>query len=153
MAGDSQDSADVEQPQDAARKSLEPQTNWVNRTFRRIFKREVPQTNRSHIPPSSSRNSHEESDLSGQSTQWRQPPSTDEATETTETQLDQASQSPKHDSSTTVHHETHVKPAVVEEHIRPHHHVEYQVQRTRSIHIHEHRTIIQPIIQKESSHT
>lgn len=48
----------------------------------------------------------------------------------------------------TVDQVAHVEPAIVEEQIRPHVHTEFQVQRTRSIHIHEHRTIIQPIIEK-----
>ncbi|UNI22940.1 hypothetical protein JDV02_008783 [Purpureocillium takamizusanense] len=40
---------------------------------------------------------------------------------------------------------THVRPAVVEEHIRPHVHTIYEPTRTRSIHIHEHKYLIQPI--------
>jgi hypothetical protein len=53
-----------------------------------------------------------------------------------------------HSSSvpTTVDHYTHVRPAVVEEHIRPHIHTVHHIERTRSIHFHEHRYLIQPIV-------
>ncbi|KAM0277759.1 hypothetical protein ACHAQH_005552 [Verticillium albo-atrum] len=39
-----------------------------------------------------------------------------------------------------------VRPAVTHEEIRPHIHTIYEQRRTRSIHYHEHRTLIQPII-------
>lgn len=44
---------------------------------------------------------------------------------------------------------THIRPAVVEEHIRPHVHTIYEPRHTRSLHFHEHRTWIQPIIDPE----
>lgn len=45
------------------------------------------------------------------------------------------------DFDRTVHHQE----PVVHEHIRPHVHTIYEPKRTRSIHYHEHRTLIQPI--------
>lgn len=50
------------------------------------------------------------------------------------------------------HHEVyidrsvHPRPAAVQEEIKPHIHTVYEPRRTRSIHLHEHRTLIQPIV-------
>ncbi|TPX15862.1 uncharacterized protein E0L32_000196 [Thyridium curvatum] len=41
------------------------------------------------------------------------------------------------------------RPAVVHETVKPHVHTIYEPKRTRSIHVHEHRTVIQPVIDSE----
>lgn len=46
----------------------------------------------------------------------------------------------------TVDYTTHMNPAVVQEHVMPHVHTIHHIQRSRSIHFHEHRYRIQPII-------
>lgn len=43
-------------------------------------------------------------------------------------------------------HTIHPRPAVVHEEITPHVHTIYEPTRTRSFHLHEHRTLIQPIV-------
>ncbi|KAL7903118.1 hypothetical protein HDV63DRAFT_112804 [Trichoderma sp. SZMC 28014] len=43
-------------------------------------------------------------------------------------------------------HTIHPRPAVVHEEIAPHVHTIYEPTRTRSFHLHEHRTLIQPIV-------
>ncbi|KAL7920873.1 hypothetical protein ACQKWADRAFT_328104 [Trichoderma austrokoningii] len=45
-----------------------------------------------------------------------------------------------------VDHSIHPRPAVVHEEITPHVHTIYEPQRTLSFHLHEHRTLIQPIV-------
>lgn len=47
-------------------------------------------------------------------------------------------------------HSFHPRPAVVHEEIEPHVHTIYEPTRTRSFHLHEHRTLIQPIIDPTS---
>lgn len=43
-------------------------------------------------------------------------------------------------------HSVHPRPAVVHEEIEPHVHTVYEPTRTRSFHLHEHRTLVQPIV-------
>lgn len=46
-------------------------------------------------------------------------------------------------------HTVHQRPAVTEEHIIPERRDVHEVERTLSVHVHEHRTVIQPIIDPE----
>ena len=46
-------------------------------------------------------------------------------------------------------HEVHHRNAAIDEHIKPHVHTIYEPKRTRSIHYHEHRQVIQPISDPE----
>lgn len=55
------------------------------------------------------------------------------------------------ESTSSVDHTVHTRPPVTHEEIKPHVHTIYHPVHTRSIHIHEHRLIIQPIIDTSST--
>lgn len=52
-----------------------------------------------------------------------------------------------------IDHSVHARPAVIQQEIKPHIHTIYEPRRTRSIHVHEHRMLIQPIVDPASTIT